>query len=165
MVVDPFSALSLAGNVVQFLDFSQKLLSKGREIYKSAEGAPTTHVELEVIYNDLWDVSNKLAARAPPSPSSSTDTLISFQPSIVDDQIWQLATSCQSVAQELLSIVRQMKVDPDSKHRKWKSFRQAMKGLGKSSRIEELQQRLKAFREELTVKLVAVLGQVVSLIL
>ncbi|PVI03076.1 hypothetical protein DM02DRAFT_698828, partial [Periconia macrospinosa] len=164
--VDPFSALSLAGNIVQFLDFGQKLLSKGKEIYKSAEGTTTTHIELELIYDDLWAVSDKLAARAPPSPANySSDNLTDYRLSIVDDQISQLATSCQTLAQELLSIVRELRVDPGSKHRKWESFRQAMKSLGKKSQIEALQQRLNAFRDEMTIRLVAVLGDQQSLVL
>jgi hypothetical protein len=37
--MDPLTALSVAACVVQFVDYGTKLLSKGRELYKSADGA------------------------------------------------------------------------------------------------------------------------------
>lgn len=155
--MDPFSALSLAANIVQFLDFGQKLISKGKEVYKSTNGTLATHLEIELIYDDLWAIAGSLAVHAPPSPADSTDTLHSPAPNINDDQIYRLATSCQAVAQDLLSIVRDLRLDPDARHRKWQSFRQAVKSIGKQSRIDELSDRLSTFRGELMIRLVAIL--------
>ena len=38
MVLDPFSTFSLAGNIVKFVDFTSKVLSKSHEIYRSSSG-------------------------------------------------------------------------------------------------------------------------------
>lgn len=38
--MDPFSALSLADNIVQFVDFSRQLVSQTRQVYNSATGLP-----------------------------------------------------------------------------------------------------------------------------
>jgi hypothetical protein len=52
-MLDPLTALSLAGNIVQFVDFSTKLLAKGHELYKSADGTSVGYSELEAIAKDL----------------------------------------------------------------------------------------------------------------
>jgi hypothetical protein len=58
MVLDPLTALSVAGTIVQFVDFSSKILSHTAEFYNSAEGALSTNEELELVTADL---SNLLA--------------------------------------------------------------------------------------------------------
>jgi hypothetical protein len=44
--VDPLTALSLAGTIVQFVDFWSKLLLSGRELYKSGTGSLTVNDEI-----------------------------------------------------------------------------------------------------------------------
>jgi hypothetical protein len=60
MVLDPFSALGLASNIVQFIDFGCKLLSTGRELHNSTDGVLESNIELEVITKDLIDLDEKL---------------------------------------------------------------------------------------------------------
>ncbi|KAF2114525.1 hypothetical protein BDV96DRAFT_522208 [Lophiotrema nucula] len=144
MPVDPFTALGVAGNIIQFLDFSCKLISKGKEIYTSGEGASAVSLEIEVIHEDLCNVANALGPQH----------TISAQ----DIHLQQLAKACQDVAQDLLNTVRSLKVDPQAQHRKWKSFRQALKSVWKQSRIEDLEARLDSFRKQLTLHLVLSIG-------
>lgn len=47
MVLEPLSAISLAGNVVQFIDLCSKLLAEGWELYRSSAGATALNLELE----------------------------------------------------------------------------------------------------------------------
>jgi hypothetical protein len=58
--MDPLSALSLAGTVVQFVDFGCKLLAEGRQIYQSSSGRLNTNEEIELITNDLQTLVKKL---------------------------------------------------------------------------------------------------------
>jgi hypothetical protein len=51
--MDPITALSIAGNVVQFISFGSDLFSKGREIYKSTTGTLSTYEQLELLTTDL----------------------------------------------------------------------------------------------------------------
>jgi hypothetical protein len=60
MVLEPISALGLAGNVIQFADFAGKLISKGNEYYKSVDGALVEHTELKVVGKRLADLSEGL---------------------------------------------------------------------------------------------------------
>jgi hypothetical protein len=70
MGLDPFSALGVAANVVQFIDFGSKLISESHEIYKSATGTSTGMVELEMIYVDLNKFTKNL--QLPNNSSSQT---------------------------------------------------------------------------------------------
>jgi hypothetical protein len=149
MAIDPFTAIGLAGNIVQFLDFSGTLISKGTEIYRSAHGSSTTNLELELVYNDLFNLSKTLA---------STPTTMSQVGKSQSDKIALIASSCQSVAQELLNIVQDLKLDPNSKHRKWKSFRQALKSVWKQSKIDDLEGRLDRLRKQLSLHLATIVG-------
>jgi hypothetical protein len=54
------AALSLAGNVIQFVDFGCKLLSQGHELYKSTGGKLEVDEEREVITSDLSALINKI---------------------------------------------------------------------------------------------------------
>jgi hypothetical protein len=58
--MDPLSALSLAGNIVQFVDFGLKLLSGAVELYKSPSGTLAAHHELELVTTDLSALVIKL---------------------------------------------------------------------------------------------------------
>jgi hypothetical protein len=55
-MLDPFTTLSLVGNLIQFIDFSSKLVTKGREIYRSADGALRENLEVEVVTADFSKV-------------------------------------------------------------------------------------------------------------
>lgn len=147
--MDPFSALGLASNVVQFIDFGSKLISESHDIYKSASGSSTGNIELELIYTDLNELTNGLQ-----------NPVLSSRQSLSADEaaLSQLASSCYTVATELLTVVNALKVDKNNNHRKWRSFRQAIKSVWKQSDIDSLQRRLVDFRAQLTLRLVAILG-------
>lgn len=149
MVMDPFSALGLASNVVQFIDFGSKLISESHEIYKSASGSSTGNMELELIHNDLNELTKGLKGSTGLNKQSLTADEAALR---------RLAASCHTVAVELLNVVKTLKIDNNSNHRKWRSFRQAIKSVWKQSDIDNLQTRLAEFRAQLTLRLVAILG-------
>lgn len=51
--MDPLTALGLASNIVQFVDFASKLISQSHEIYQSADGALEDNVALEHVAKNL----------------------------------------------------------------------------------------------------------------
>jgi hypothetical protein len=71
--MDPFSALSLAGTIVQLADFGSKLLTSGVQLYRSSTGALKAHEKLELITGDLQSVIIKLRG----SSSIVSDTVAS----------------------------------------------------------------------------------------
>ena len=63
MVLDPLSAVSLAATVVQFVDFSSKIVSKGYHLYTSAGGALPENARLGYVIEDLRSVTTRLQSR------------------------------------------------------------------------------------------------------
>jgi hypothetical protein len=60
IVMDPLSALGLAANILQFVDFTSKLFSAGYNLHK----AGSTHLELDLgqVVDDLGDVARHLTS-------------------------------------------------------------------------------------------------------
>jgi hypothetical protein len=157
MVLDPFSAISLAGNIVQFVDFTTKLVDKGHEIYRSGDGALIENLELEAITRNLTGLLSQLSKPfrdAPTSSSSSKDGVESK-----DLALKKLSESCVSVAKDLLHTLEGIKVN--GSHRKWHSVRQALKTSWSKEKIEDLVRRISRYRDELSFHLMIVLRLVI----
>ena len=130
--MDPVAALGLAGNVVQFVDFSCKVLQDTKNLYGSSTGASADNDLIETICNDLTNLNKALTA-----PSD---------PGTIPDSIITLATKCQGVAVELLQLLDKIKVHGTK--RKWKSFIQALRSVWKKEQIEGLVWRMELLRSE-----------------
>jgi hypothetical protein len=143
-MLDPLTALSVAGNIVQFIDFSTKLVAKGAELYNSAYGASIGHAELEVIVNDLQELNSRL------QPSPLTPDTVKNTWTAEDTALHKLTEQCSTVARELLQALNKLKVEGTS-NRRWKSVRQALKGLIKKAEVDAIVQRLQHFRDELNL--------------
>jgi hypothetical protein len=141
MVLDPISALSLAGNIVQFIDFSSKIVSKGRRIYLSADGALPKNLELEVVANDLAALAHGLKFN--PSRYVTED--------LADEEnaLQTMSEECDKIAEELLRRLEGLKVKSHAKQRGWKSLRQALKSVWSKEELDELSERLFLFRDQL----------------
>lgn len=80
--MDPLSALSVATKVIQFIDFSHRLLINTREIYHSTDGLTHDMVKLSTVASDLSQLSNNLRAQcnivenAKPSKGTSEEILL-----------------------------------------------------------------------------------------
>ena len=66
-MLDPVTALSVAGTVVQFVDFSARLISKGQVIQR--KGSTVQNDELESVTNDLLDITQTLQVSLSRDPS------------------------------------------------------------------------------------------------
>jgi hypothetical protein len=53
MVLDPLSALSLAGNILQVVDFSTKIICQATYLYRSSNDALDGDDELDLVISDL----------------------------------------------------------------------------------------------------------------
>lgn len=67
--MEPVAALGVAAAVVQFVDFSSRLVSKGHELYHSATGELAENAEME-------KASKRLQELVEPLQSSSGDAAI-----------------------------------------------------------------------------------------
>ncbi len=136
-MMDPVAALGLAGNIVQFVDFSCKVLCDAKSLYGSSTGASAENDVLEAIGSDLVNLSHALIA-----PSA---------PGTVPESLRSLASRCKDVATELLGTLDKIKVR--GPHQKWKSFVQALRSVWEKERIEELVKRMERLRNETQYRL------------
>ena len=157
--MDPLTALSLAGNIIQFVDFGSKLLQKGHEIYNSVDGASIGNKELEAAAINLRELSGRLNAS---TVSRRARRDVGVTGTVPDVAIVQLSKNCLLVAAELLQVLDRLRVQGDS-NRRWKSFRQALKSSLKQGRVNELNNRLQTLRQELSFNVLVSLRSVWSL--
>lgn len=156
--MEALTALSLAGTVVQFVDFGTKLLSDGKGLYKSSTGALKVNEEFELVTADLRALNTKCRfgcswpVERPCGP-------------ITEDQhdFEKICDGAAKVAEELIGRLNELKVK-GSKHRKWESFQQALKSAWSKEEISSLLKRLSNFRDALLNQVLFSIRQVVSII-
>ena len=135
--MDPLTIIGLVGNIVQFVDFSGKLISKSTELYQSSEGALAANIDTETATNHLVLLNNKLK-------NAATTT--------GDGALERLCKSCGTAADELLAALDKVKVK--GKQDKWTSIGKALRSVWSKEEIVELERRLAKFREELNLHVV-----------
>lgn len=135
--MDALAAVGLVGNIVQFIDFAGKLVSKTREGYCSADGALIEHADLETVAVDLLALIDKV------TPHSDINSSASFN---------ALCLSCTDIASELLAALDKLKVQ--GKKTKWRSFRKALRSVWTKEEIQSIEKQLSSFRDEINLHIV-----------
>jgi hypothetical protein len=170
-MLDPLTALGVAGTIVQFVDFTVKLMSKSHELYKSTDGALVGNKDLEAIAANLNrlterlrtdmnrhllppvkaiklrdDVSSKQAER------ELAFTLRDYTPeNRAEIELGEINAKCGEVAGDLISILRMFKVEGNNN--KWKSFRVALKTVWDEDQIQKAVSKLTECRKALDTEL------------
>ncbi|KAH6955688.1 hypothetical protein BKA56DRAFT_563572 [Ilyonectria sp. MPI-CAGE-AT-0026] len=152
MALDPVSALSIAAAVVQFVDFSRKIVSKSKHLYHSTAGALRENIETETVTMRLKDITDHLRTTAVSSALSGTT------PSVA--RIEQIRTECFQVSEQLLQKLHQLKVPTTSRFRTWKSFRQALKSVWSKSDIDAMASRLAVLRAQLDTEVLVLSNEI-----
>lgn len=137
--MEALEAVGLAGNIVQFIQFSCELLSLSSNIKSSDDGFSSSHSDLHTIAKDLREHSAKLSAVSPSNRS-------------VND----LATRSKSVAKDLLSALEEIRGKmPQEGSGRCGSYRQALKAIWKRDKIESLLSRLEKLRDQAALHLIS----------
>jgi hypothetical protein len=134
------AGFAAAVNIIQLLDFSSKLISSSRELYKSGDGHLIEHSELRSTTESLSNLTRKV-----------TDSLKrltrSRKLSDLEKEQVRLGEECSRVASELLEVLENLKLD--NKRTAWTTFRQVFLTLWNKEKIQSLERRLDRFRQEL----------------
>ncbi|KAF8851240.1 hypothetical protein BDZ45DRAFT_767290 [Acephala macrosclerotiorum] len=156
--MEAMAAFGVAGNVIQFLDFGQKLVSTSLEIYIARSGASTSNKEYEKLLQDFIEsidiVSENLLQYdrrldiTPPQASSQNGLQ-----EIVDD--------CRSLAAKLLTRFEKLKLQ--RKPGLWKSSVRAVKCMWQESELVDLQKRLSRYQSQFEWRILLSLRQDVNL--
>lgn len=156
--MDPLTAISLASNVVSFVQFASELFKSTREIHRSANGCAKDVESLDSIYGHLRTLSDALKPtefneRSNPDILSEGSTS-STSPNLESMDVHGLAALCKADCDILLNITQKLKSGTASAS-KWTSFRYALKGALNDKAISGLQQRLRNIQTTITLSICA----------
>jgi hypothetical protein len=150
-MLDPLTALSVAGTIVQFVDFSYKVITGSVQLYKSGNGVLKTNEVLDLVTSDLLKLTTKLHRLDDIQGSQSDD-----EKALID-----LCTSSNDIADEILSKLKTLKSQSLGKdikgrvllrHKTWATFRGAIKSAWKEEELSKLNQRLSGLKQSLELR-------------
>jgi cob(I)alamin adenosyltransferase len=139
-MLDPLSAVGLASAIVQFIDFSLKLVTEGRELYE--KGSLTRNDELEFIAEDL----KRLAAGLAKSQLKN--------PYMDEKQIQKLASTCKNLADELLELLATLH---PQKQNTLESFRVALRTAKSKGKTEDMERRLRRLQGQINTHMIMIM--------
>ncbi len=159
--MDPVSAFGLAAGVAQFIGFAASLISSSVEIHTSVSGATSEILNIEMVYQQLAELSTLLAGDIVPHPGSQLPSPLTKHVGLLID----IAKTCKGDCDKLLAIVRTLKTGSGSKGRnKWRSFRTALKTVWKANEIDSLEHNLRRGQQTLQLAVTSISTYVYSLI-
>jgi hypothetical protein len=143
-MLDPMSALLVAASAVQFVDFSIKMVSKSKELYKSTSGALEENLQLSqsarILLGCEKEVRNALH-------------VLTFHPPLVisDSQadLLELCENCLNVGLKLVDRLTSLEMKDGLKHRRWQSIRQALKSEWGKREVNEMRDSLAGYKSDL----------------
>ncbi|KAL8739517.1 MAG: hypothetical protein Q9190_007688 [Brigantiaea leucoxantha] len=156
--MEPLSALNLAGNILQFVQFAFGLLNSTQNIYRSASGASEENQHLDDIYAKLYNFCNQLNNEASNGTNSGNDAAASKYAS----DLTETAKTCQKDCKILLEIVEKLRVKDNSKKRWWRCFSKAMQEVWLSDDIARLKARIDDSRASLILRLCAISTETIN---
>ncbi|CZR62563.1 uncharacterized protein PAC_12460 [Phialocephala subalpina] len=130
------ATIGLVGNIIQFVDFSAKLISKSAQLYQSSKGALEENIDIETATNRLILLNNKIKDSATTAGDQSLESL---------------CKSCSTVTIELLAALDKVKVR--GKQQKRESISKALQTIYGKEKINKLERQLAEFRQELNLHL------------
>lgn len=134
--MEAFAAVSLVGNIVQFVSFSGKLISKSAKLYRSRKDILPENADIEMAINHLIILIDRLKDAAT---------------SAGDGELQKLCTSCSIVAQELLAVLDKFRMKGGRSI--WKSIGKALQNVWSREDIAGLERRVAGLREALNLHL------------
>ena len=149
--MDPLTALSLAGNVIQFVEFASSLVTCALAVHASASGQSGNSRRLEDIYSTLSELSRDLpASTAAPADSGSQ---YSAPPSRNAEAVARLAALCQEDCDKLLVVVKRLMPKPGKEGKLWSSFRTALLEAWTSKEIDSFRKQVSETQNAATLLL------------
>jgi hypothetical protein len=144
--MEAVAALGLAGNVLQFLEFGQKLCSTSLEIHRAATGASAANAESEALLRDFIDSIDTVSSDLK-QYQFALDATSSEVSGAGTNTLHDIVENCNDLAVELLD--RFEKLRGQGKRGRWKSFMTGVKCMWKEKELQDLQGRLGQYRSQL----------------
>ena len=136
-MLDPLTALGLAGNLIQVIQFSYDIVSEGNKLYHDASGVLTQNKSVEEVSNDLADLSESLKTKQEEWRKAHGRT--SLDPDEL--RLRNLCDRCVEVAYELQIQLNKLKAK-EGRAKRLRSYKQAVIAVWRKDEVEELERRL-----------------------
>jgi hypothetical protein len=140
--MDPWTALGIAANILQFVDVGCKICSGAKEVYESPDGAKNETAELKLVVSDIQAHNARLN-----STTLSND----------EKALKALAARSLELAEKLEKILAKLTVREDARFRVVESARVSISAVRKSKDIASLKQRLLDLQSHLQQRLAVIL--------
>lgn len=140
--MDPVSSFSLACGVIQVVDFSLKISSTCRKLYK--KGSLSDNDIIQGWAETLTKLCGEL------NPPVTDEVLVDTLPAS-EQELLNLAADCSSTAHNLINELDRLKVSGPRKKRE--AFKQGFRSIWKKDVIEEIQKRLDSYQKSLDTKI------------
>ena len=147
--MDPLSALSLAGTVLQFIQFTFGLLNNSKKIYSSASGNSDDCQHLEEVYTKLLRFSDQLQSQLV-STTGRANALGHAS------DLEETAATCKQDCRNLLDTVKKLQVESGKKPKWWQSFVKAMHEMWAADDIKCLKARIDSNRISMILSFCAI---------
>ena len=138
-MVELFTALALAGNVVQFVQFGCNLVAETHELYKSADGTSKTNLQTESITIRLIETIEEL--------EDGRERMILGTKTSTERRLVEIAEACTMVAKDILNRLEKLKSRESPSV--WSCVAKAFKAAWSKEELNALTRRLKAYVSEL----------------
>jgi pyruvate-formate lyase-activating enzyme len=138
--MEAIAALGLASNIIQIVDFSSRIISRGQEIYSSSDGSTAEHALLSDVARNLAELHQSLIV------SGSVRDKGKRKLTVADKQLLDLKIESQKIVKDLQEALNKIKLS--KKDRKWRSVRHALLSIQSDKEIANLAARLDSIRKQ-----------------
>lgn len=138
--MEPLSAVSLAGTIVQFVQYTGELLRSARAIHNSQSGLSGEGEYLEMVSTKLSDFCSALQSQKQEIPEEAYDT--DQRASGHERTIKILAGACQTDCKRLLDIIAKVRMKCSSGPKWWKSLQAVLLEAVKADEIDAMKTRI-----------------------
>lgn len=144
-MLDPLTALGVAGNCLQLIDFGCKLVSEGNEIYHATGGAIEDNVVAEALSNDLSSLTKSLSGSLTKWVENHGNTQLDAD----ETRLRNICDRCTEIAVELNVHLQKLRVDKGQKFQRLRSYKQALISVWQKDKINAIEQRLDKYHREI----------------
>lgn len=145
--MEALAALSLAGNVVQFVDIASRFVTAAYMLYDSTRGTTKENDRVELLVLNLRQLAESENLRTLAEKTQSHDARSSDQGADEPGSLSSLSKACIEVADEIIGLLDTLKIKGE--HRGSQSVYRALRTVRKRDDLERLEKRLKRISDVL----------------